>query len=539
MTVFITWIGISALFLVLYTLFLWRRTRHRSRFQAKLTVFFLLFVFIPTVPLTFFAANLLTRSADVLLLPGIGEALETSLSTIRFQLERRGERFLEQHDDPAGWSPGLLEANGIEVLGCYRGLRDSLITVCEIQHPRVPLPDSWRPSRTALERALSTDRSSTLMPVADEEMVLVYHRLAVNILLVAGYRVPRRVGDAKDQVTRALGVYNTLSLIKESIIQKNLIWGLAVIFIIGLTALSIIAARRLSREISEPIQGLVSGMRRVADGDLSQRVETAAKDEFRFLVDSFNQMVKDLDAYRLRLIQAERLAAWQRVARQISHEIKNSLTPISISLHRLYSHSRESAASDSFNANLKAVEEELRALESMAAEFSEFARMPRPQISLINLNDVVRTVVRLTEPAAGRIKIEMRLAAEIPPVDADRDQMKRCLNNLLKNSIEASRETGKITVITREVRSGGNCIEIEIRDNGAGMDEATLEKIFEPYFTTKERGTGLGLAIVRKIIEDHHGEIRMQSKKGVGTRVTIRLWLRRSDHDTNPPDKKS
>ena len=523
MTVFIIWVCIAILLVGLYILILWTKNRHRSRFQVKLTILFLLFVFVPTVPLTFFVANLLTRSANVLLLPGIGDALQTSLETIRTQIEKRGISFLQEYEDPAEWTPTLQEKEGLPFIGHYRLSEGSVISVHSLRLPSSLLPNDWSPRPEFLKDALSTSPTSSLIPTDDGETISVYRVLPDSSVIVACYRVENHILNAKDEITRALGIYNTLSLLKESIIQKNLIWGLAVLLIIGLSLLSVFVARRLSRGISGPVQDLVEGMKRVAAGDLTQKVGAKAKDEFGFLIHSFNTMIQDLNESRQKLVRAERLAAWQEVARQISHEIKNSLTPISISLRRFRGYFEEKDLPSNISESLMSVEEEFRALENMAAEFSDFARMPKPEKSPIDLNEIVRSVVRFREPLAGRTEIRTMLSPELPPVHADREQMKRLLNNLIKNGVEASHDRGTITITTRKTNSSEYRVELEVQNQGEGMDEETLQKLFNPYYTTKKKGTGLGLTIVQKIVEDHNGKIQVESEKNKGTRITVLL----------------
>ena len=521
MTLFLVWIGIVAALLVLYVVILWAKHHRRGRFQAKLTVFFLLFVFIPTVPLTFFAANLLTRSAQVLLLPGIGSALETSLETIRIQAEQCGEQFLQKYTEDDAWNRDLLRRESILYVGLFRITPEGAQPLRVIRSPSEPPHGNRAPQEADLRYALRNGRTSDLSSHEDTALMTLAQRRGEETVVSVTYAVPRKILEAKEEITRALGIYNTLGLLKETIIQRNLIWALAVLFIVGLTILSIIVARNLSRGISEPVQGLVAGMHKVADGELDHRVETSAKDEFRFLVDSFNQMVQDLETSRQKLIRAERMAAWQQVARQISHEIKNSLTPISLSLRRLHTHLRKESMTDSVMQSLRTVEEELSALQAMAAEFSEFARMPEPKKSMVDVNNVVQSTVRLMETSAGRVEIKMKLSSDLPDLQADREQMKRFLINLIKNGLEASHDAGTVTVSTRRARSDEFSVEIEILDEGEGMDEETLTQVFQPYFTTKTKGTGLGLAIVQKIVEDHGGKIHVHSEKGKYCRVTV------------------
>ena len=526
MTVYLIWIAVALVLLGMYHFFIWRRNRIQTRFRLKLTALFLLFVLIPTVPMTFIVANLVTRGADLLLVPGIGEALNTSLETIKTQAEERGEAFLQAHDDYREWSTELLEEEGVNATGHYRLEGNSLVCLHSICLPTSSRFRRWTPRPETILDVLTTRRISTIVPAGEESkqrMMIVYRVLADSSVTLAAYTIPAYVMDAREEVERAFGIYSTLSLIKESIIQKNLIWALAVLLVVGLALLSIATSRKISQGISEPIQALVGGMRRVADGDLSAQVETKAKDEFRFLVESFNTMTQDLNTSRQKLLKAERLAAWQGVARQISHEIKNSLTPISISLRRFRDHFRDKQLPPSISDSLQAVEEELHSLEAMAKEFSEFARMPRPEKARLDINRVVQSVVHLMKPSCGPVKIAMHLGEELPLIEADREQMKRLLNNIIKNAVEASHNKGTVVVTTRTCDTKGRSVEIEVKDKGEGMDEETLENLFRPYYTTKKRGTGLGLAIVQKIIEDHGGEIFVVSQKGEGTRVRVCL----------------
>ncbi len=523
MSGFFLWTGATVVLLSVYFIILWRRSRNRSRFRAKLSIIFLLFVLIPTVPLTFFVAHLLTRSVNILLLPGMGEALDTSLETIRVQVEERGKLFFEKFNPSINWTTDLLEEEKIDLLGIYRLDRDSVITLRSIHLRTSLLPENWTPQRESLVALLTTKQTSRLVSADEGSMIAVYRLLPDSTIAIAGYSVEPHVLKARDDIVRALDIYNTLSLIKESIIEKNLLWGLAVLLVIGLAMLAIFTAGKLSRGISEPVQDLVKGMVRVADGDLSHPVDTRAKDEFRFLVDSFNKMIHDLDVSRQKLIRAEHIAAWQEIARRISHEIKNSLTPISISLRRFQNHIQKESLSPALEQSLQDIEEELHGLEVMAREFSTFARMPLPQKSPLDLNEVVQSVVRLAEFSSGRVKLQTNFADNLPPIHADKEQMNRLLTNLIKNAIEASHHGGIVMITTQPAASSEHTIDLVIQDQGEGIDSVTLDKIFHPYYTTKEKGTGLGLAIVQKIVEDHDGEIRIESEKGKGTKVIVSL----------------
>jgi nitrogen fixation/metabolism regulation signal transduction histidine kinase len=523
MFVFFIWIGLTVILLALYSLRLWKRNKKQSRFQAKLTVLFLLFMMIPAVPLTLFVANLLTQSADMLLLPGIGHALETSLSTIRLQAEQRGRLFFEAHQDPEAWNEAHLQKDQIFFAGLYRVSRDSIFTVRRIRMPGCTVPKKWTPGMESFREPSDSLQSGCISTPEGETWMSVCRSFPGPSLAVVGYAVSPSVLGAKQEITRALSVYNTLTLLKENIIKKNIIWAVASLLLVALSILAVTAAKKLSRGISEPIQDLVSGMHRVASGDFSREVQTRARDEIRFLVDSFNGMMHELQHTRQKLLQAEKLAAWQEAARRISHEIRNSLTPVFVSLRRIKTASHGTPPSEAVTESLATLEEELVSLESISSAFSDFARLPQPQKIRLNMNDVVSTAARTAEHETDSVHCRTDLFPGPLTLEADRDQMKRLLHNLIKNAVEASPRDGEVVVRTRREHAPSESIVVEIEDHGAGMDADVLKKLFQPYFTTKNKGTGLGLVIAQKIAEDHSGRIEVRSQKGAGTLMRVVL----------------
>ncbi len=520
MAVFLIWTGITGLLVAVYSLMLWRKNKKQSRFQAKLTVLFLLFILIPTIPLTLFVANVLTQSADMLILPGIGNALETSLATIRSQAEEKGRTFFANHPDPNAWDAQTLREKEILFTGYYRMVRDSICVLKVIRLPECSVPYNWLPNREYFTDTTGAPQPSCMIPSSGETLISVCTKYPDASLGVVGYSVSLSVIKARTEITHALNVYNTMTLLKESIIEKKLIWAIASLLILVLALLAAASAKKLSRGISEPIQDLVEGMHRVASGDFTHEVQTRAKDEIRFLVDSFNTMTRDLQTTREKLFRSEKRAAWQEAARRISHEMRNSLTPIFISLRRIKTVSQSETLPGQLLDNLKTMEEELVSMESMSAAFAEFARLPQPQKSSLNLNDSVKAAVRTLENEAGSVQLKTELSPDPLVLEADKEQVKRMLHNLIKNAIEASSENGTVWIRTRSENNSAHTV-VEVEDHGNGMDRSTLDQLFQPYFTTKKKGTGLGLVIAQKIAEDHFGKITAQSEKGKGTLVRI------------------
>ena len=520
MTLFWIWMGLLVLGFVIYFGVLRLRHRGYAPFRIRLTGFFLLFVLIPTIPSAFIIAQLMTQSADILLMPGMDSALSAGLDAVRQQSESKGLHFLQDHTRPSQWDATLLNTHSLNLLLHCQLDGDSITVLHRVAEPGPAM--QWTPAPDALMAAQS-GRHSQIMESAGQGWIAVFHRLSDATQTVAVYTLDPEAIGAKNRLTHALRAYATLSLLKESMIEQGVIWALAVLVVFALALLAAAASNRLSRHISRPVQDMVKAMTRVAGGDLSTPVTTPAKDEFRLLVNAFNQMMVDLAESRRKLVEAEKLAAWQSVARQISHEIKNSLTPISISLRRLRGHFGDTALPPRVSESLNAVEDELRSLEHMAGAFSQFARLPEPQKTPVDISALARQAAELIRPTLEGRRLVMHLDDALPPVEADREQIKRVINNLLKNAMEATAPGDSITLLTAAHAEEDRSVRLEVSDTGQGMDEATRQRLFEPYFSTKQRGTGLGLAMVQRIIQAHHGRLNVESQIGKGTRFTLHL----------------
>jgi len=240
------------------------------------------------------------------------------------------------------------------------------------------------------------------------------------------------------------------------------------------------------------------------------------------------------------LMQAQRDAAWGEVARRLAHEIKNPLTPIQLSAERL--HHKLAAKLDTADAQMlerstQTIVNQVAALKSMVDAFSEYARSkPDMATSEIDLNHLVREVLGLYEAGASAIEIDTDLAPSLPKVIGSPTQLRQVLHNLLQNAQDALGDVAAPRIVVRtELAAAGvgqrACVRLTVVDNGCGFPPAMLERVFEPYVTSKPKGTGLGLAIVKKIIEEHRGSIEAGNAEPTGARVsfTVPLAAARSD----------
>ncbi|HXN06465.1 MAG TPA: ATP-binding protein [Nitrospiria bacterium] len=224
------------------------------------------------------------------------------------------------------------------------------------------------------------------------------------------------------------------------------------------------------------------------------------------------------------LIKAQKVAAWQEVARRLAHEIKNPLTPIQLATQRLRKKYFEKAQDleTVMDESTKIILNEVNSLKAMVDEFTQFARMPVSRPEPLRLHPLLQDVIFLYQNAHKDVRFHRSFDDALPVVHADPEQMKRVFINLFENALEAVNLNGEIWVRTSWQNSERR-VQIEIADNGIGIEAGDLDKLFLPYFSKKKEGTGLGLAIVHRIISDHHGTIRIENNSPKGTKVIIEL----------------
>ena len=523
MLMFLYWLAGILFLIACYLAFLWWHPRRRSRFQVRLTALFLLFAIVPSVPLIFLVSTMATNTADLLLVPRVEGAMLDAIESIKKQFEDTAGRFVQavrgkrvtsdllkrwQMDYYLVWRRDgdgvrLIEATGKEDPSKQRGLRFGPDRVREVWG-QVGSQLEPLPVEQTNETSNPPGRCRVWLPRGPEEMI------------VLGFPVATEIAATKQELIQTLRVYNSLSLIKERALQDQIIWAIAAAAIFVLGVLSVLVARTLSRKISEPIEELTAVTARVAAGDLQAQARLTAKDEIGQLMAAFNQMIRDLRASRDRLIVTERLAAWREVARQVSHEIKNPLTPIQLAIYRIRQRLDPSVVSqNAIRESFQSIEKELSSLKHLADEFSDFARLPSANRKPENINDIIKLTARLFED----VRLRLDLAAEVPERPLDHEQITRVLINLIKNAVEATPERAcEVTITTRKE---SNRARITIADNGPGLPAEVQARLFEPDFTTKPGGSGLGLVVVKRIIDQHDGSIEVDSAPGKGTVFSI------------------
>lgn len=273
----------------------------------------------------------------------------------------------------------------------------------------------------------------------------------------------------------------------------------------------------IARQITYPLNFIQQSLSKTIYGQKNEPILWNRDDEIGALVSEYNQMIAALEQSAQKLAQSERESAWREMAKQVAHEIKNPLTPLKLGLQLLEKSWREKDPrfDQKFERFSKSFVEQIESLSSIASEFSAFAKMPDTRMDRFSIFDVLNQAVVIFKQM-DNFTIIYSAPEEPFIVFADRDQLLRCFNNLLKNSIEAT-PPGRPGLVEINYETSDKNILFMIKDNGNGIPENMREKIFEPNFTTKSSGTGLGLAFVKNSIENAGGKVWFETKTGQGT----------------------
>tara|TARA_B100000989_G_scaffold202791_1_gene153443 strand:+ start:274 stop:1659 length:1386 start_codon:yes stop_codon:yes gene_type:complete len=385
------------------------------------------------------------------------------------------------------------------------------------------------PSKEALRMVQNDDRPLKILNAYENTSAALmrltnYNNTFVYVVKFLDPKISKYLTESKDAISFYYTVQEKRTGIKISF---------AIIYMIVVTLLlflSISIAIRFSSRFFVSINNLISASNNIGKGNLNSKVPEIKTDkELEKLNKNFNLMIDRLKTQQNKLLANARHDAWENVARKIAHEIKNPLTPIQLiidSLKNKYTELLDEDNKKSFNEKVKTINKQVKLIEKLVNEFSDFARMPKPIFKKTNLKKVVDDCLKLMKINDNSIKIDFKCNNDIL-IKADSEQISRVFINLIKNSIESLNEKYQknnefIKKIIIEIDQINDYIEILIIDNGTGFNTTNLSEISKPYFTTKKNGSGLGLSIVVKIINDHNGTIEfLNYKKGAKIKITF------------------
>ena len=304
--------------------------------------------------------------------------------------------------------------------------------------------------------------------------------------------------------------------------ERDLRRGIKLYYILAAASFWLISLALLvymAHRISRPIQHLTRGLTELSAGDLTARVAERRDDEIGRAIKAFNDMAEKLQESTERLVYLRQLASWQTLARKMAHEVKNSLTPIRLTVEEMMARYEDSDRGFMEQAT-QIVVDEIETLERRIRAFSQFATEPPVRPGELDVNSLLQERVAFLKTAHPEVAYECRLAGEVPPVVADQDLIKGILTNLLENAAEAAGEGGRILGVTAEEHGR---VAIEVHDSGPGLSEQARSSLFQPTISFKKRGMGLGLSIARKSALLSGGDILLVKGElgGAGFRVLL------------------
>jgi len=318
----------------------------------------------------------------------------------------------------------------------------------------------------------------------------------------------------------------TVSISRSGMVQaqqhiRAIAYGVAA----GGILFAILCSLWIAAKVSRPIEQLARAAEQVAAGNWETHVPERSRDEVGLLARSFNHMTAELVSQRERLVQTERVAAWRELARRLAHELKNPLFPLQLTVENLI---RARALSpeefdEVFRESTQTLGMEIANLKTIIGRFSDFSKMPKPELERIDVREVLDRVFSFYDaatPDGNAIHFQTRFPTEPLLINVDPELLHRALCNLVLNAMDAMPNGGTLTLSANE---NGEKVEIRVADTGEGMTPEECERLFTPYYTTKQHGTGLGLAIVQSVIADHAGTIAVESRPAGGATFVITL----------------
>jgi hypothetical protein len=292
---------------------------------------------------------------------------------------------------------------------------------------------------------------------------------------------------------------------------------MALVLLLG----AVLLARVLAGGMTRPLARLSTALAGLDDARTTERLPESGPQELAALAAAFNAMTARLGEARTALARAEREAAWRDVARKLAHELKNPLTPMSLSIHRLQKRVERVPEADraAVRESLEAMMQELDHLTRLADSFAQYARLPEPRAEALDLAALARSAAALHENDRVAVHVESHGPLS---VRGDALSLSRALHNLIVNACEASPDDGTVEVVTG---AEGDVAWVEVRDRGPGLSPSIAARVFEPWVSTKQRGSGLGLSLVRDIATQHHGQVTLVDRADGGAVARLTLPL--------------
>jgi two-component system nitrogen regulation sensor histidine kinase NtrY len=498
--------------------------------ERRLALVILVTALLPLASAMVLAYWLLNYASSVWLRPEVEQELEHGIELYKAYVRVVKDDMKDETAAMAASQPLREAARSHDELGCAQALRGlfpdyaQLVSLAVVDEGDRMLGeyDRGRPLDESVERKLEVRR-----PLGGS---------GPGPTLVATFAFDRRY---ERELERAGAIHDAYAQLQKERARVYAGYYEAFAVLLGITVVATVALGfLLARGITRRISHIATAIQHVTAGNLDVRVPVTGSDELAQLARVFNRMLSEMQQSHARIEYLQRIGAWQEMAQRLAHEIKNPLTPIQLAVQECH---RKYAGDDLhfralLDTTLEIVEEEVGTLRRLVGNFSSFARLPHAELREESLRDFLRECseqlghlgAELPEDAgedvvmAYDVEVRWELPGEPMPVAIDRQMLRRVLVNLVRNAVEAIRDTrpalndgaprGHVIVRAERTEEG---IAMVVEDDGPGVPEPARERIFDPYFTTKPDGTGLGLAIVKKVVVEHNGAIAVSR----GTRL--------------------
>ncbi|UJR85165.1 sensor histidine kinase [Sandaracinus amylolyticus] len=511
-----------------------------GRFERRVLAVIAAVAFVPLIGALVLGRGVLAESYRVGVNPRVRRQLEASLETYHeYLVAMRADA--ERSADAVAYDYRLVDALRAHDTSTARDVLDAALARHE-HLAAIEIVGDDGGMLAASTRDLDPDRDRHLVLERDFEGTAdpALQHVTVRVTVAA----PNEPFLAYQRAGEVVEVFRHLEASTSYVAGFYLAVYIALLLSVAVVALAIgiVVSRRVTRRIVV----LADATQRVGGGDLTVEVPTDEADEVGELTRAFNAMVRDIRTSRDRIEYLQRVGAWQEMARRLAHEIKNPLTPIQLAVQQLHQSYRGEDARyrRTLDDVRDIVEEEITTLRRLVKEFGEFARLPTPELAPADLRALARDFAKGVDPEAMASEgeaprpglpipsVRLDIDPDVPlPVVIDAQMLRRCLDNLVRNAVQAtvaSRARGGpgSTVIVAARREGDDAL-LEVRDDGPGVPLGARERVFDPYYTTREEGTGLGLAIVKKVVLEHGGTISCDEAPEGGALFRIRLPIER------------
>ena len=514
-----------------------------SKSNKKYITFFALFTLIPSILISIFSLFLFSFALEKYFdnkittavnnsyelaknyVGNVRSKIESDILMIAFDISKSGNIYKSEPKDLLIFLRNQKILREVDEIHIINDKKELLMTTLDNLKKFDP------PQEEIFNLVLTDDRPLKIINAFENKSsaILKLHNYKNTYLYVIKF-LDKNISQYLTESQEALNFYYTVEDKRTGI---KISFALIYLIVVSLMLfLSVSIAIRFSSRFFRSINNLISASINIGKGNLDVKVPEVKTDkELESLNKNFNLMTERLKSQQDKLLLTERHEAWENVARKLAHEIKNPLTPIQLIVDRLNSKFSKFLDNNddkrNFDENLKTINKQIKQIENLVNEFSDFARMPKPIFKKCDLIKIIKENISLMSELDSSVEIDFQYNKKHLSINCDAEQINRIFINLLKNSIESINEkfiknpdfSKKIDI---EIDEKDDYIEIYITDNGIGFNTKNFDDILKPYFTTKKSGSGLGLPIVNKIINDHNGTLKVLPNQ-TGAEIKIKL----------------